>query len=196
MGNGGAEANAFESEREDDGVDFEELLTLEIPRPEDASQCFFWYSKNSPFSQWYASPFYVNEQRYPTAERYMMAQKARLFGDPHSHRLLLSAGTSAKQSKAIGRKIANFDEATWCDHRERIVLIGNYYKFMQNEDLAKQLLDTEGIYLAEAAPNERVWGVGVSTTQAKRVPVAKWSGLNLLGTTLMRVRYALSRRRI
>ena len=46
---------------------------------------FFW---NDPFSQWHPSPFEIDGVRYVTAEQYMMAEKARLFGDQataHAH---------------------------------------------------------------------------------------------------------------
>lgn len=36
---------------------------------------------NACFSQWYDSPFVVDDVIYPTTEHYMMAQKAKLFGD-------------------------------------------------------------------------------------------------------------------
>lgn len=50
---------------------------------------FFWGHTESPdagpgkacLSQWYPAPFVVDGIRYPTAEHWMMAQKAALFGD-------------------------------------------------------------------------------------------------------------------
>ena len=41
---------------------------------------YFWES-DSCFSQWHDSPFEIDDIIYPTAERWMMASKARLFGD-------------------------------------------------------------------------------------------------------------------
>jgi predicted NAD-dependent protein-ADP-ribosyltransferase YbiA (DUF1768 family) len=38
-------------------------------------------------SQWYPAPFTVDGVRYATAEHYMMAGKARLFGDAEAERL-------------------------------------------------------------------------------------------------------------
>ncbi len=35
----------------------------------------------SCFSQWYDAPFVIGAERYPTAEHYMMAEKAALFAD-------------------------------------------------------------------------------------------------------------------
>ena len=50
---------------------------------------FFWGHQPSKdgtitkscLSQWYAAPFVVDGLVYPTAEHWMMAEKARLFGD-------------------------------------------------------------------------------------------------------------------
>ncbi|HLZ89792.1 MAG TPA: NADAR family protein, partial [Puia sp.] len=50
---------------------------------------FFWGHQPSKdgsitkscFSQWWVAPFEVEGVRYPTAEHWMMAGKAKLFGD-------------------------------------------------------------------------------------------------------------------
>jgi len=41
----------------------------------------FW---KSVLGQWTRSPFVVDGLKYPTAEHWMMAEKARLFGDDES----------------------------------------------------------------------------------------------------------------
>ena len=43
------------------------------------------------FSQWYDSPFVVDNITYPTAEHYMMAQKAKLFGDMDTFNQIIHA---------------------------------------------------------------------------------------------------------
>ena len=71
---------------------------------------FFWGHQperdgsvgKSCFSQWFAAPFEVDGIRYPTAEHYMMAEKARLFGDQTSLERVLSAKSPAA-AKAVGR---------------------------------------------------------------------------------------------
>ena len=53
---------------------------------------FFWGHQvpqdgtvtKSCLSQWYPAPFTVDGVRYPTAEHWMMAEKARLFRDAHA----------------------------------------------------------------------------------------------------------------
>lgn len=59
------------------------------------------------FSQWYPAPFELDGERYATAEHYMMAEKARLFGADDIRCQILQAGSPA-QAKALGRKIIGF----------------------------------------------------------------------------------------
>ena len=63
-------------------------------------------------SQWWPSPFTVAGVEYATAEHWMMAGKARLFGDAGAERRVLSAGHPAEAKKA-GRLVRGFDQAGW-----------------------------------------------------------------------------------
>src|SRR4051794_19308895 len=58
-------------------------------------------------SQWYAAPFEIERVRYPTAEHWMMASKARLFADKESLHQILEAA-DPKTAKALGRQVKNF----------------------------------------------------------------------------------------
>ena len=61
----------------------------------------------SCFSQWYPSRFEVDNIYYPTAEHYMMAEKARLFGDEQILSKILTAN-SPGLAKALGRQVKGF----------------------------------------------------------------------------------------
>ncbi|HZE31350.1 MAG TPA: NADAR domain-containing protein [Actinoallomurus sp.] len=54
------------------------------------------------------------------AERYMMAGKARLFGDAEAEaeRLVLASDDPGK-AKGAGRRVRGFDEDTWLSGRQR-----------------------------------------------------------------------------
>ena len=58
----------------------------------------------SCFSQFWSSPFTVDGYLYNTAEQWMMAQKALLFGDSKSFQKIISAELSEK-AKATGRQV-------------------------------------------------------------------------------------------
>ncbi|MGE3852205.1 MAG: NADAR family protein, partial [Planctomycetota bacterium] len=67
-----------------------------------------------PFSQWQEADFILDEIEYGCAEQYMMAEKARLFGDEYALELILDSDDPAHQ-KQVGRQIENFSVSEWED---------------------------------------------------------------------------------
>lgn len=65
---------------------------------------------NSCFSQWFESPFQVGGVSYPSAEHFMMAEKARLFGDESTLAQILQAPNPGV-AKALGRRVKGYGEA-------------------------------------------------------------------------------------
>ena len=141
-------------------------------------------------SQWYPAPFTVDGVRYPTAEHFMMAGKARLFEDTEAEKLVL-ADDDPSMAKRAGRKVRPFDEDTWVEHRYDLVVAANEAKFGQNPALRDFLLATGDRVLVEASPYDTVWGIGMSASQPEAARPSEWRGLNLLGFALMDVRAAL-----
>src|SRR5574338_419900 len=159
---------------------------------------FFW-SHNSKkngqigkecLSQWFASSFIVEGITYPTAEHFMMAEKARLFGDEEIHEKILSA-RGPDEAKKFGRLVRNFDVKIWSQHCFDIVIRGNEAKFGQNNLLKTFLVESRDTILVEASPFDPIWGIGLDETHPNaRVP-KKWEGRNKLGFALMLVRSKL-----
>lgn len=139
------------------------------------------------FSQWFHAPFVIDGTSYPTAEHWMMAEKARLFSDAAVLAGILSA-KHPKQAKAFGREVAGFDEEIWVRERWRIVVDGNVAKFGQNPALRDFLLGTGKRILVEASPPDRVWGIGLAADDERAERPDEWRGLNLLGFALMEAR--------
>ncbi len=153
-------------------------------------------------SQWYYSPFeatikiggQTESVVFPTAEHWMMVQKALLFGDEEIARevLKMKEVTSKRMAevKALGRRVQGFDESTWVAKREEIVREGNMHKFGQNATLRQKLVETGTAGLAEASPRDRVWGIGIGAGRAEER--REKGGLNLLGRALEEVRAAMA----
>ena len=141
-------------------------------------------------SQWWSAPFEVDGERYPTAEHFMMAEKARLFRDEETRtRILRAKGPGSAQR--LGRLVCPFDEGYWAQHRVGVVVRGNLAKFGQHPALCRYLLSTGDSVLAQASPMDRIWGIGFAEDRPEaRNPLA-WTGLNLLGFALMEVRQRL-----
>ena len=143
-----------------------------------------------PFSQWHRDSdhwFEVAGVTYNCAEQYMMAEKARLFGDEGAEKQIMSAGHPRDQ-KAIGKLVKPFDEDRWNLAARDIVYKGNYAKFTQHADLKDELLETAGTTLVEASPYDHIWGIKLGSINPDCHDRSKWRGTNWLGEVLTKVR--------
>jgi ribA/ribD-fused uncharacterized protein len=144
------------------------------------------------FSQWYHSPFDEEGVTYLTAEHYMMAAKARLFNDQDACQRVLASKTPG-EAKAEGRKVLNFKEEIWLTHRFEIVCRANEAKFGQHSSMQQYLVQTGDRVLVEASPTDRIWGIGLASSDEDAKDPNKWRGLNLLGFALMHARRQFQR---
>jgi ribA/ribD-fused uncharacterized protein len=157
---------------------------------------YFWshneerVGKKACLSQWFDAAFQLDDVRYATAEHYMMAEKARLFGDEAALERVLAA-THPSDAKKAGRDVTPFEPARWNARRFEAVVEGNLAKFGQNSALKEFLLSTGERVLVEAAPNDAVWGIGVQESDPRAAHPSHWPGENLLGFALMEVRERL-----
>lgn len=145
---------------------------------------------NGCLSQWWPATFTVHGVRYPTAEHYMMAAKARLSGDTKAVKRILAAPHPGA-AKALGRQVRGFDERRWEEHRLAVVVAGNLAKFAQHPRLLDFLAGTGTRVLVEASPQDRIWGIGLAASDERARSPERWQGLNLLGFALMEVRHQL-----
>ena len=113
-----------------------------------------------------------------------MAGKASLFDDEE----MLQEILVAPNPKSLGRKVRNFDKDVWDSNCIEIVKQGNIAKFKQNLAHHDLLKSTAGTILVEAAPRDRIWGIGMGSANKKAQDPLQWRGRNLLGFVLTEVR--------
>lgn len=142
------------------------------------------------FSQFWPCAFTLGGLRYAWAEQWMMASKARLFGDEEALGRILQA-KAPLECKRIGREVRGFDDVLWRHHRFELVTVGNVAKFGQDPALRLYLLATADEILVEAAPTDKIWGIGLGRAHADAQSPQRWRGQNLLGFALMRARSIL-----
>ncbi|MEV6616207.1 NADAR family protein [Streptomyces sp. NPDC051051] len=179
-------------------IDSREALIREVRTGARIKYLHFWGHRArhdgqvgaSCLSQWWPSPFTVAGVEYRTAEHWMMAGKARLFGDAEAERRVLAADHPSEAKKA-GRLVRGFDEAVWERERFRIVVEGSVHKFGADPELRWYLLGTGERVLVEASPVDRVWGIGLAADDGAATDPERWRGLNLLGFALMEARLLL-----
>jgi ribA/ribD-fused uncharacterized protein len=172
-----------------------EWLITKYQAKEKIKFLFFWGHRPSAdgsvtqscFSQWWPAAFTVDGLTYKTAEHWMMAGKARLFGDQAILDKVLLAGTP-DEAKKLGRQVKNFDAAIWDAHKFELVVAGNEHKFSQHPPLKTFLINTHDRVLVEASPMDRIWGIGMAASNEHVENPLQWRGQNLLGYALMTVR--------
>ena len=145
----------------------------------------------SCLSQWYPAPFVIDGVSYATAEHWMMASKARTFGDDEALGRIL-ATSDPHEAKKLGRTVRNFDGDRWTSVCFDLVVAGNVAKFGQDEALRRFLVDTGSSVLVEAAPRDTIWGIGLAQDDERAHDPRRWRGQNLLGFALMEARARLA----
>lgn len=144
-------------------------------------------------SQWAKSQFTIDSVTYNCCEQFMMAEKARIFGDHVAVTNILATNNPAKQ-KALGRKVTSFNEDVWNSVCRGIVYRANLAKYEQNAEFRDLLMATKRRVIVETSPRDRIWGIGLHQDDPRAQHPAQWRGRNWLGVAIMQVRDELYRR--
>lgn len=136
--------------------------------------------------------FIVDGVTYNCAEQYMMQQKALLFGDKVIAEEIMKAAHPSTQQD-LGRKASPFDGALWDANCKEIVFKGNLAKFSQHEDLKELLLSYGDRTFVEASKKDKIWGIGMYSSDPGVEDPANWLGTNFLGEVVTRVRDELKK---
>ena len=186
-------------------------------RKEKGDQPLFFFMPNEPhgeFCQWFPATFTVGKDEisalmghpidltdpegwspiyFHCSEQFMMYCKAGCFNDAETQRKIM-ATDDAKEQKRLGQKTRGFSASVWDKIKSDVVVLGNVAKFGQNRTLRMQLLSTGDRVLAEAAKEDRVWGIGFTAQEASlHKDQSRW-GENRLGKALMEVRSRLQKK--
>lgn len=185
------------------------------PTNNSAKKYTFFFYLASPFSNFHPSIFNYKDLTFVSNEQFIMYCKAKIFGDDEMAQKIMAVNTQEplcqqflsgnisaqnivkdkemakkwndimKHVKKCGRDVKGYKEEVWVSKRVNVAGIGAKEKFKQNPDIKKVLLNTEGTYLVEASPYDKIWGIGLNAQDAQNTPKDKWPGLNLLGEQVL-----------
>lgn len=125
-------------------------------------------------SNFYHSPFEIDNVIWPTVEHYFQAMKTVKKEDFDRIKIAKTPG----DAKKLGRKVEIIPD--WATRRLEVMWQGLYYKFRQNKELRKKILNTYPAVLIEGNRwGDTFWGFDLN----------KQIGKNVLGDYLMRLRY-------
>ena len=140
-----------------------------------------FYSRSSNpeyffFSNFYDSPFILNDRKWKTVEHYYQAQKSKDFNIQEIIRNFEKPGEAAR----YGRTLPNLRK-DWERVKVKYMYNGVYAKFDQNPELLWKLLKTGDEEIHEDSPKDEIWG---------------WrnNGKDYLGLVIMKVRENLKRK--
>ena len=122
-----------------------------------------------------------------------MWMKAITFGDEETAEKILAKGKNPKTAKALGREVKNYDDKQWDKIRYYVMVVANYLKYSQSEELKEMLLNLEfdGKHYVEASKYDTIWGIGLTEDNPLVDDEKNWKGQNLLGKVLDDVRRSL-----
>ncbi len=120
--------------------------------------------------------FFKDGIYWKTSEHYYQAQK---FVEPEV-KLKIANAKTPKIASTIGRDRNLNLRSDWEEIKQNIMYDAVYFKFKQNKDILRKLLDTGNAELVEATVKENYWGCGPNN-----------DGQNNYGKILVRVRKQL-----
>jgi len=155
-----------------------EQLIKKSDQPINADDCIFFKPDNTSFNIRQDTSFQVDVEEYHSVFQYLMAEKAYLYEDKETEEAIINASNFTEIEK-LAQQIKIEDKEIWKKCQYSVLLNGNYYKFVQNKELRKQLLATENKILIETDSFEQGGDIH---------KVDDWKGDNVLGFGLMEVR--------
>lgn len=143
--------------------------------------------EDSIFSNFHKAEIVVGGERFSCVEQYFNYCEAIEHGCAVLAKKILH-NNDPKRQKTLGERVEVNE--SWINKREKVLYVGIYAKFSQNENLDRQLLATGNRQLYEATrDSEYGCGIGLNSTKWDS---KDWSGANICGNLLMKVRRELS----
>lgn len=152
---------------------------------------YTFYGKKDYLSNFYHSPYVVDNNTFSCSEQGFMYDKAMYFGDTISAQKILELPyDNPADYKKLGRQVTPFDNTKWDSVREEIMKKHVKAKIEQSDVIKTFVMnDLKDKLIVESSPRDRFWGVGVG--KEKALDTSKWRGKNKLGYIIMEIRNEL-----
>jgi ribA/ribD-fused uncharacterized protein len=118
-------------------------------------------------SNFYPCKFTDDEILFKNMEQYFMYQKAKKFDKSAIPHIL--SETEPRKIQRLGRRIQNFNDEEWNEHKLDFMYKGLQLKFGQNKEILDKLLETGNKTLYEANTYDRYWGIGCDVETGIRI---------------------------
>ena len=136
-----------------------------------------------------AIPF--KEKMYKSARHAIFAELAREFNDPERADAIQNAESSSDIRYTIEDVVGGKDvnQMKWNTTLSRLIDMVNLTKFRQYPELSQRLIELPSPSVIGAyEPNDTYMGIGLSVDNVKAKDKLAWTGENLIGKALMKIR--------
>ena len=147
-----------------------------------------FFGGSSPLSNFFNCELTIKGKLYYSVEQYFQHQKCLFAENPVAANKVISTKKPG-QCKKIGDALL-LQEDEWLPTAQNVMYEAMRAKFTQNKRARDFLANTGGKTLAEAT-RDNVWGTGLKFEDKDNGIVSKWSGKNIAGSLLMRIRHEL-----
>lgn len=166
-----------------------ELSPAMVYTPCSDKACVF-FTKHSPFSNHFSSPFSLDGVRFTCIEQYLAVQKAHIADNKNLAREAMGSADPADHKVVLNKLKAEVADV-WAERAPAIIKSAVKAKFTQNQNLTKFLLDSHPLLIGEAS-KDTFWGTGLTLEHPETLDTSKWAAEgNLLGRTLVSLREEL-----
>ena len=131
---------------------------------------------HSIYSNFYPTPFVVNNTVYSCAEQMIQSEKATLFDDNLTHHRIMKEH-NPHRIKKLGSKVKGFNMETWRKRAKQIVHKAVLSKFSQNSNLKGILLSSGSTIIAESS-TDPYWGTGLHLHDRSALNQRAWKNVN------------------
>ena len=146
-----------------------------------------FYGKDSVFSNLHTdTPIYVDGKKYNCNEQLYTYRMAMYFGDHRSAAKAMKI-TDPYKLITLQKQVKNYDRQRWLPEAEKTLYLANVAKYTQNTTARDALINTGQNIIGEATYS-KTWGIGASLHDPRSFADSKWSGKNVMGQMLMKIR--------
>ena len=146
-----------------------------------------FFGKDSVYSNLHmATPITIDGQKFSCNEQYYTYCLAKFFRDETTAQKVMQTEDPYELVK-MHKNVSNYDAHKWQPEADRTPYLANTAKYTQHMEARTTLLNTGKDEIGEASYSKR-WGIGIPIQDRRALERRNWTGQNVMGNILMRIR--------
>ncbi len=147
--------------------------------------------------KWAVNVEYNNTQ-YNSVYQALMAELAKVFNDNDNLQKIMIADSAEDIDYSVDMVPGDreINEPKWNTAISQLLYPINIEKYKQYPELSEKILQTKQAKLGYYIPDDNLLGIGISIDNPNAKDINKWTGQNMVGNTLEKVRTEISKNRI